>query len=568
MPSYLRFNLAQMLLLMALAGLLLAMGTAVFQRLRGLEQPVAVCYSPDGKAVAVRMSDGTVQVWDTEGRSLGSVALGRNWFGLTETSVFQLIDQETLITTDTSGRFQRWHIPSGKVSTFGGGTAPTFSGARAVSGDGRRAASLRLMAATRSIDVWDATTGRPLRRITGPLGASQYVALSRDGNLVAVLDNSGSVAMWRVESGERVPGQLPGTGSEALDHPAQISFTPDMEKLARINLSSSFADSPYYVEVVDTQTGQAIGEFGRDLVPDSIDLSPDGSSLAAMYYDGEVRVWNVATEKLQGKIAPLAADDDSPLQINSLAIGSSLGGGAVFSPDGKSLLVGTTGKVTTYDAATLRPTMTFIKSRPVLGGGFFAPFLIAWAITWGVVGGRRERQEQELARQRAEREAIASAESTTETLPATAEEIEFLDADEPAPVAPNDDAPLDPAQAEAAIVQSLGAGQTAPRKLILVWAQMFAGGVVAVLWGMYIVFGMGSCYAFLPFPYIAVMIGVLTIARGSGRRTTGLTRTAFLQSLNIVCADGINLVLGIFNFGLLQDEQVRLYLASRGNIRR
>ena len=71
----LRFNIGQLLLLTTLAALVVALGTALYTRARGMFRPQTVAYSPAGDALAARYSDGTVIV--RHARWLGQLATGR-----------------------------------------------------------------------------------------------------------------------------------------------------------------------------------------------------------------------------------------------------------------------------------------------------------------------------------------------------------------------------------------------------------------------------------------------------------------------------------------------------------
>ena len=77
-----RFNIGQLMLLTTLAALLVALGTTLYTRARGMFKPEAVDYSPDGRAAAVRYTDGTVFVWNDQGRRTASFDTRDGWINL------------------------------------------------------------------------------------------------------------------------------------------------------------------------------------------------------------------------------------------------------------------------------------------------------------------------------------------------------------------------------------------------------------------------------------------------------------------------------------------------------
>ena len=82
-----------------------------------------------------------------------------------------------------------------------------------------------------SVRLWDARTGRQLRRLGDPAEQVLAVAVSPDGTLVAsgvgAPQGHGAVNVWNAETGELV--------WSAADHPREalaVAFSPDGRRLA------------------------------------------------------------------------------------------------------------------------------------------------------------------------------------------------------------------------------------------------------------------------------------------------------------------------------------------------
>jgi RNA polymerase sigma factor (sigma-70 family) len=252
--------------------------------------------------------------------------------------------------------------------------------------------------------LWDAATGKELRRFEGHQGWVWGVAFSPDGKTLASSSDDGSVRLWEVATGKE-QRQLIGhdshvfcvafspdgktlvscsqdqtirlwevaTGRELQkleghqDKVTGVAFSPDGKMLAS-------ASSDHTVRLWDCARGALLRTLtGHEAGLDSVAFSPDGKTLASASFDHTVRLWAVATGKelrrLEGHKDPVrqvafapngevvaAAGHDGTVRLWEAATGKELHCLAAsfekmrcvaFSPDGKMLASGGIG----YDFA-------------------------------------------------------------------------------------------------------------------------------------------------------------------------------------------------------------------------
>ncbi len=159
-----------------------------------------------------------------------------------------------------------------------------------------------------SAAIVDPRTGEPEPSPT-VFGASP--SLSRDGRLMATAGPSGTVSVWSLRSGRPSgpPRFYPGDAQS-------VALSPDGERIAVAGMTD--------VEIGDVSTlrrrDRLRGSTGRSTV---VRFSPDGRFLAAGSVDGSVTVWSTETWRFQrfraqaGAVLHLAVSPDS----RTLAVG-------------------------------------------------------------------------------------------------------------------------------------------------------------------------------------------------------------------------------------------------------
>jgi eukaryotic-like serine/threonine-protein kinase len=167
------------------------------------------------------------------------------------------------------------------------------------SSDGRRLAIRTLNRGRRDskteVWVWDATTGEKLHEVTTePIVA---MALSSDGSKIGGANRHGQVLLWDVATGREL---WRGTAHQPKDYDGRptirmfaMAFSPNDQIVA----TGGFLDGT--VQLWKADTGEKLNEplQGRPTLTGVV-LTPDGRRIAAVGYDGEVRMWDVATGQL------------------------------------------------------------------------------------------------------------------------------------------------------------------------------------------------------------------------------------------------------------------------------
>jgi WD40 repeat protein/serine/threonine protein kinase len=333
----------------------------------------SVAFSADGKLLA-SASDDSVKVWDTStGENL--LTLETTW----RPGEYEWIkvafspDGKTLVTADVNYAWSdknsflvQWELSTGRrLGGLPGRWCVAFSP------DGKLLASGGDEAAV----LLDAATGKELRRLK--VGVVRAVAFSKDSNTLATGNNSGTIKLWDVNTGEeRLSIKTPanpggnstvsslafsadgkslastgsndvrvwdvGTGKElrnlngesypqghASPFPS-VAFGPD----GRLHLGETFSRDGKMIASVgngrvslrDSATGQEkIKLRGHRGDVTTMAISPDGKTLATAGNDGTVMIWDVATGK-----------ELQALKGHSAATGSP-GVSLAFSPDSKIL---------------------------------------------------------------------------------------------------------------------------------------------------------------------------------------------------------------------------------------
>jgi RNA polymerase sigma factor (sigma-70 family) len=179
-------------------------------------------------------------------------------------------------------------LPPGALARLG--TVRWRPGDHAVSALTFTADGKALLSGGRGIVLWEAATGKPLRRFGGELAA---LALSPDGQKVAsggALPGERAIRLWDLKTGKEL--------RRFADHPtfpyASLAFSPDGKALA-----SGGSTGP---QLWDVASGKRLRQFagaGGDVLGNChyVAFSPDGRALAAALTDGSVRLWEVPTGK-------------------------------------------------------------------------------------------------------------------------------------------------------------------------------------------------------------------------------------------------------------------------------
>jgi WD40 repeat protein len=194
-----------------------------------------------------------------------------------------------------------------------------------ISADGKFIAALY----DKQIIIWDAQTHQ---KIGKPLSAGEShiysIAFSPNNKLLAAGTIDGTIVLWDRETFQKLGEPISVHESDINS----ISFSPDSKTIA----SGGVADQKIYF--TDVASRNQVGK-PMDLESHSIILmySPDGKTLASSSSDQTIRIWDVESHRLLGKM-----HDETRISLGKFA----------YSPDGKMLASIIDNSIVFWDTST------------------------------------------------------------------------------------------------------------------------------------------------------------------------------------------------------------------------
>lgn len=244
-----------------------------------------VTYSPDGRFLAAGGSE--VHVWDTN-----THALIRTFDANHVVDLAFSPDSSQLIISHgfgaTSNDLKIWDIESGReIVTLGEGvfTGLTFSP------DGVYIAGIRLSSCCFDTYVWDVAFGETLLEKSMDIQADDdLVAFSPDGQTLVVVDRSGSFSVLDSHTREVIHTVVLDLNLDDL-HPAEAAFTLDGDSLVTVS-------SQGIIRIWEAENYSLTSTIDLNWNPRLARLSPDGKRIAAINWNGSMRVWDTRTGEL------------------------------------------------------------------------------------------------------------------------------------------------------------------------------------------------------------------------------------------------------------------------------
>lgn len=239
--------------------------------------------TPDAQRIATLADDGTVQLWDTNGKPDGEAIHPIQ--GAITTLVFSP-DVRSLYIGGDDGTVRTWDLSTRKESGSPVQVSTTPVTSIAISSDGRRL----IVASDRTIHVLDSTSGQSV----GQSMVAEYpvlgLSVNSDGRFIAARSASPKFReRSNVADSER---ERWDTGAANLTK-SQQSKPPD---------KTEKTDSGFRVQVWKTDTGEAIeGDWVTASQRNgnrSINMSKDGERLITGGPSGLVQVWNLQRKSL------------------------------------------------------------------------------------------------------------------------------------------------------------------------------------------------------------------------------------------------------------------------------
>jgi WD40 repeat protein len=277
---------------------------------------LSLAVSPDGKRLLSGTSDGTVRLWNLTAQTARIVA--------THTTAPALAFNpagDTFLVGDVKGTARLYDAatlaPRGVVMEHGEAVlSAAFSpdGRLIATGcnDENRSARPHNIREGNFVRLWDARTGKVVRRLVGPQRKVPSLAFSRDGALLLTGSWDLNVMLWDVTTGSQLPARM-----RHLELVQSVAFSPDGA------LALSGADD-CTARLWDVPTGREHGMPLRhaDKVQ-AVAFSPRGDVVATGTKGHDVRLWDVASGKQVGPAM------QHLWEVRALAFAP--GGGALYS---------------------------------------------------------------------------------------------------------------------------------------------------------------------------------------------------------------------------------------------
>ena len=270
------------------------------------ESVLSVGFSPDGQFIVSGSEDGTVRLWNLNGEAIGE-PFQRN--GGSVWSVGFSPDGQFIVSGSEDGTVRLWNLDGEAIGEpFQGNGGSVLS--VGFSPDGQSIVSGSSDGTVRLWNLDGEAIGEPFQ---GNGGIVWSVGFSPDGQSIVSGSSDGTVRLWNLD-GEAIGEPFQGNGGIVWS----VGFSPDGQSIV-----SGREDGTVRLWNLDGETtGELFQGHGGHVL--SVGFSPDGQSIVSGSEDGTVRLWNLDRKAI-----------GEPFQGNGGSVWS-----VGFSPDGQSIVSG------------------------------------------------------------------------------------------------------------------------------------------------------------------------------------------------------------------------------------
>lgn len=257
------------------------MGVREINRLEDHKADVnGVAFSSDNSLIASASSDGTIKLWQVNGKKLTTL----KGHGRRVNSVAFSPDSKTIISGSSDGTVRLWNSEGKELQIFKANQEVVNS--VAFSPDGTIIAS---GSADNTLRLWN-SEGKAVV-LTGHTGAIKSIAWSPDGNVIASGSSDMTIRLWNREG--KLLKIIPSSGDGNVIF--AVAWSPDGTMLVSAGADKQirlWSRDGKLLKVLSSPQGH------RDVVAD-VGFSPDGKTIASASWDKTVKLWNLNGELLE-----------------------------------------------------------------------------------------------------------------------------------------------------------------------------------------------------------------------------------------------------------------------------